>query len=330
MIDNIIIFIYTQKDEITLANLRSLEKNNPDVPIYPVCQNDFKDDYHKFLDLRPVRMWSGPEIWFWGSDCLFLHWYLKYNIRAKNYTILEWDTYAYNMSIKEFIGKDIISNNTGIYCAYAVSAKEDSWYYWFNFQRDNKLISDFYTWNNFMCCTPLCCTLISDNCVSAIIAHLKEYNFGNKIYAETKFATLGKYLGFGVKEIPNIRQYISYDINIVNHKLDELSNGGKSANFRGVFHPIKSVDTIRKYFMNTDKLNNCKIHKAYYGVITDVKDSIEKLLEIAPSEKIEINNFLNGDPAHGYNKELHLIYEKNGQIYETVIPERSFLEIDKL
>lgn len=336
MNDFVVIFIYTTKNDITIANLESIKRNNPNTTVIDICQDDFKHSHYDFLDLRPIKHWKPDEIWFWGSDNIFLHWYLEQqSIRAKNYLILEWDTYIHNISINDFFGNNI-EKNTGISCVALSSADKHPWNHWFRYQHKHALLNKFYTQKNLHCCTPLCATIISDDCTKDIIKHIKNYWFANKIYVETKFITLASYLGYNIKsiDIPDLSSYISFDPNVVISKLNQLSDNGKHSNFKGIFHPVKNTEIIRKYFMNKeqiDRLNeNYKIHKAVYGTITDVKHAIETLLSIAPEEKIEINNFLNGDPAPGVNKELYLTYEKNGQIYETVIPEREFLDIKNL
>ena len=332
MLDLVIVFIYTSKNETTTINLNSIIKNNKGIKVIDICQDDFKNDYHKFLDLRPLKYWDGGEIWYWGSDNIFLYWYLSNNsIKAKNYIIFEWDTYCHNVSVVDFFSNESLFKNEGIYCPLLATQEKDPWYYWFNQQKENMFIRTLYKYENFKCCTPLCGTIISDKCVNSIIDHLKEHNFINKMYVETKFATIASYLGFPVIGFnKDMRKYISHDKNIVDLNLKTLTKNKMSLN--GIFHPIKDKETIERYFMN-DKIQDIptdKIHKAFYGILVDVKDVLEQLRAINPKEKIQVNNFLNGDPAHGLEKELYLTYEKNGQIFETVIPEKSFIDFENM
>lgn len=329
MQDLAIIFIYTKFDEITKINYNSIVDNHPDTPVYKISQNDFDDYHYTFLDLRPLKYWNGGEIWFWGSDNIFLYWYLSQNIRAKNYIIFEWDTFVNNCNIYDFYGKENLQGNTGILTPLLAEQSKDPWYYWFQFQADNKLIKNFYGYKNFCCSTPLCGTVISDECISSIIEHIKKYPFANKIYVETKFSTIAKYLGFTIKEIDNKRSYISYDTNICNNLLKSLKSKNKSNN--GIFHPIKNIQTVKEFFnmSNEKSLDATKITKAYYGIITDAKPAIQSLLDLGINE-IEVNNTLGGDPAPGVNKKLYIEYEKNGQLFSKEFDERSVLNIKDL
>lgn len=326
MDDIAIIFIYTRFDEITNVNYNSVVANHPNIPVYKVCQNDFDDYHYSFLDLRPLKYWDGGEIWFWGSDNIFLYWYISQNIRAKNYLILEWDTYVNNSNIYEFYGEEAIKNNRGILTPLLAEQSKDPWYYWFRFQADNKLIQNFYGYENFCCCTPLCGTLISDECTQAIVNHIQKHPFANKIYVETKFATIARYLGFEIKEIPNKRSYISYDNHICRELLWKLKK--QKQNNHGFFHPIKNIRTVKEFFTMSD-INMAKITKAYYGIISDAKIAIETLINLGLTE-IEVNNSLGGDPAPGINKKLYIEYEKNGQLFTKEIDERSILKIKDL
>ncbi len=325
----IVIFIYTQKDEITQINLDSLKKNNKDIKIIDICQHDFTDYHYRFLDDKPIKLWKPNEIWYWGSDNIFLYWYLSNpTIRAENYLILEWDTFANNQSIVEFFGESELIDNKGIKTINYIRYKDNPFYHWFKEQRDNTFIRDIYTYDNFACCTPLCGTLINDNVVQAIIANLQEHKYANKFYVESKFATIANYLNFTTQEYSlNRKQFISYSENICNNYLNEIEKNNWSKN--GIYHPVKKNHTIQRYFMSS-QINISKLHKAMYGKVVDVKGSIEKLLSVNANEKIQINNFLGGDPAPGIGKYLYLTYEKNGQIFEITIPENGELDIKNL
>lgn len=325
----IVLFIYTHKDEITQINLNSLKKHNKDIQIIDICQTDFTDFHYQFLDDRPIKLWKPHEIWYWGSDNIFLYWYLSNpKIRAENYLILEWDTFANNQSIIDFFGESELLNNKGIKTINYVKYKDNPFYHWFKEQRNNTFIKDIYTYDNFACCTPLCGTLINDEVTQAIIANIKEHKYANKFYVESKFATIANYLNFTVQEYANNhKSFISYSENICNNYLNEIERNNWSKN--GLYHPIKKTKTLQRYFMS-NQINLPKLHKAMYGKIVDVKGSIEKLLSVNPDEKIQINNFLGGDPAPGVGKYLYLTYEKNGQIFEITIPENDLLDIKNL
>lgn len=328
MHDLIIIFIYTKKDEITKLNLSSLKKNNPDIKIIDICQDDFDDVHYKFLDDKPIRLWKPNEIWYWGSDNIFLYWYLTYKLRAKNYLLLEWDTFNFRKSVVDCFGETDLTKNIGIKAINYIRYKDNPFYHWFKEQKHNAFIKDIYKYDNFACCTPLCGTLIHNDAVEKIISHLQEHKYGNKLYVESKFATIANYLGIDVREYStNLKHYISYSENICNNYLQEIEGNSWSKN--GIYHPIKSIKTIRRFFVS-NQINMSRVHKAMYGRVVDVKQAINKLKEINPEEKIYVNNFLGGDPAPGVGKYLYLTYEKNGQIYEVTIPENEIIDWEKL
>jgi len=329
MDDLIVIFIYTKKDEITNINLSSLKRYNPNLKIIDICQHDFVDLHYKFLEDKPIKLWQPYEIWYWGSDNLFLYWYLSNpSIRAKNYLLLEWDTFCYNKSIIDFFGENDLLENIGIKTINYVRYKDNPFYHWFKEQKNNRFIKEIYTYDNFACCTPLCGTLINDNVVESIIEHIKQHKYANKFYVESKFATIANLLNFSVQEYSrNHKHYISYSENICNNYLNEIESNNWSKN--GIYHPIKNIKTLKRFFMS-NQLNIPNVQKAMYGKIVDVKAAIEKLYSINPDEKIQINNFLGGDPAPGVGKSLYLTYEKNGQLFDITIPENGILDIKNL
>lgn len=327
MHDFIIVYIYTTKDLITQTNLDSIKKNNPGVPIFDICSKDFTEPI-SFLDSKPPSQWKSQDLWYWGCDSLFMFWYLISNIRAKNYLIIEWDTYCNNISIKDFIGEDIIANNSGITAAKVIDKQNYPSDIWFVQQKNNDLLNNLYTITNTIKCSPLCLTLINDKCINDIIQHIKLYPEANKLYVETKFGTIAKYLGYEVKEYPQkLSEQISYHENICENFIK------KSSSLDGLFHPIKKLSIYRKYFQsNQNIINNnlgIKIHSAIYGAATDITQDLNILLN-HQQKLIKIDNKIAGDPAPYKFKKLYLKYEKNGQLYEKVINEGENLELESL
>ena len=72
MNDLAIIFMYSNKDLITSINYTSIKKHCHDKPVYEIHQNDFSNDYYNFLDYKHISEWSAHDIWYWGSDNIFL------------------------------------------------------------------------------------------------------------------------------------------------------------------------------------------------------------------------------------------------------------------
>lgn len=337
MDDLAILFIYTNKCPLTGVNLESIQKHSDGAKVYPIHQNDFPNNFYDFLDFRHISQWNGDDIWYWGSDNIFLYWYLSNpDKRAKQYLILEYDFYA-TQSIRDSLGIDnnMIQNYNGIASPYTMFAKNHGTsYWWFEAQKHHPLINELYGWANFAACSPLCCNMLSDDAVQAIVKHLKEdSSISNKLYVETKFATILGYLkNFKIESfnngLKNIEQYISYSPEIC---LDIIiKNFDKKSIPKGIFHPIKDIKILEKYFMKHFKYNKKDIHKVLFGQMHDVTSSLNFMKDKLKVKSLVVDNLMFGDPSPGFHKELYLTYTKNGQIHHKVIQEDETLIFEEL
>lgn len=334
MRDLAILFIYTNKCKLTNINYNSIVRHSDGAPVYAIHQNDFSNYFYDFLDYRHISQWSGRDIWYWGSDNIFLYWYLSNpDKRAKQYLILEYDAYAAsNIRNSLNIDDETIENN-GILSANTIHAKNHGGgYWWFDAQRFHPLIDRFYGWNKFSACSPLCANLISDTAVEAILSHIKQHNLSNKLYVETKFATILNYLDFRVDNFNHAKetrldQNISYCKHICLRKIEEEIS--KNIQLKGIYHPIKDIDIIERYFMQ-HKINRSTIHKALFGNINDALSGINFLKDYVGMNSITIDNALCGDPAPGFPKKLYLKYKKNEEICTKIINEGDVLIFDDL
>lgn len=331
-----IIFIYSHKDLLTSINYASIEKYSRDVPIYAIHQNDFANYYYDFLDYKHISQWRGEDIWYWGSDNIFLYWYLSNpDKRAKNYIILEYDTYACE-DIIDFFGLDdtFLNTHNGLASANTIFANTfGPGYWWFDVQRYNPIIYKFYSLDNFAAATPLCSTTVSDDAVMSLVEHLKQYPQNNKIYVETKFATMLKYLKYNVTNlnmsVEQPKHYISYDRYICTNNIRKLAPKPGDMVYSGVHHPIKDTSILWRYFMTTQTISKENIDQAYFGSLYNAKNAIETLIKAGLS-KIIIDNSLCGDPAPGLNKKLFIEYEVDGEIYTKTIDENHQLNLEDL
>ena len=355
--DNLaIIYIYSHKDLLTSINYGSIEKYARNTPIYPVHQNDFPNYYYDFLDYKHISQWGGNDIWYWGSDNIFLYWYLSNpDKRAKNYLILEYDTHACE-DIRDFLGLDdtYLDNHSGISSVFTIFCKTYGYgYWWFDAQRTHPLISRLYGIDNFSACSPLCANLLSDDAVSAVVDHLIDNPYSNKLYVETKFATILKYLNYNVLNyhqqncktenvignheniggvhVPytDLKYYISFDKQIALNTIRKNAPNPGNIVKSGIYHPIKDTQVLWKYFMTTESISKDSIHKAYFGTLYNAKSSIETLRKAGIS-KIIADNSLCGDPYPGLHKKLYIEYEKDGQILTKIIDENNILDFDDL
>lgn len=336
MNDLAIVFIYSHKDLLTSINYGSIERHSRGIPIYAIHQNDFPNNYYDFLDYKHISEWRGEDIWYWGSDNIFLYWYLSNpDKRAKNYLILEYDTYACQ-DILDFFGIDsgFLDSHSGLSSANTIFAKTHGYgYWWFDVQKFNPIISKFYGLDNFAAASPLCSTLLSDNAMHDIVEHLKTYPQNNKIYVETKFATILQYLKYNVlnfkNTVNNITDYISYDRYKCLENIRRLAPTPGALVSTGVHHPIKDIQTLWRYFMDTESIPKDQIYKAYFGSLYDSKIAIETLQK-AGINTIMVDNSLCGDPAPGLNKKLYIEYEKDGQSYTKILNENDILNLNEL
>lgn len=335
--DNLaILVIYSHKDLLTSINYGSIEKHSRGKPLYAIHQNDFPNNYYSFLDYQHISEWRGYDIWYWGSDNIFLYWYLSNpEKRAKNYLILEYDTYAAE-DILDFFGLDdaYLDAHHGISSAFTIFAKTYGYgYWWFDCQKHLPLINKFYGVENFAACSPLCSTLISDDAVSSVVEHLQEYPQSNKLYVETKFATILKYLKYNVQNYnisdKNLKHFISYDKHICIDNIRRLAPNPGDMIQNGVHHPIKDTQTLWRYFMTSDTIDKNVVSKAYFGSIYDAKNAIDTLRK-AGIKRIIADNSLCGDPAPGLKKKLYLEYEKDGQIFHKVFDENENIDLRDL
>lgn len=335
--DNLaIVFIYSHRDLLTSINYSSIEKHSRGVPIYAVHQHDFPNNYYDFLDYKHVSQWAGIDIWYWGSDNLFLYWYLSNpDKRAKNYLILEYDTYAAE-DIQDFLGLDeeYLSNHYGISSVFTIFAKTFGYgYWWFDVQRHNPIFNKFFGIDNFCAISPLCSTLVSDDAVSAVVEHLKEYPHHNKVYVETKMATILKYMNFNVlnlkTKVEKPKEYVSYEQQICINNIRRLAPNPGDIVTSGIHHPIKDTSILWRYFMTTQSIPKDDIHKAYFGSLYNAKPALDTLNK-AGVQKVVIDNSLCGDPAGGLRKQLYLEYEKDGELFKKTFQENEVLDFDTL
>lgn len=333
MNDLAIIFIYSNKDLVTSINYASIEKYCRGKPIYAIHQNDFPNNYYDFLDYKHISEWRGDEIWYWGSDNIFLYWYLSNpDKRAKNYLILEYDTYACQDILDFFsIDSEFLRSHSGLASSNTIFAKtHNASYWWFETQRFNPIISNFYGLDNFAAASPLCSTLLSDDAVSSIVEHLQTYPQNNKIYVETKFATILKFLDYNLLNFKNnISDYITFESGRCLEHIRKLAPTPGTLVTTGVHHPIKDPQTLWKYFIDTESVLKEKIHKAYFGSMNNAKVAIETL-QNAGVNQITVDNSLCGDPSPRSSKKLHIEYEKDGQLYTKILNELETLDLDQL
>lgn len=317
-----IVYIYTTNDRLTQINLNSIKQNNKNIPIFSISKDDFRNIHYNFLGATPISDWHGWQLW-WKCDNIFLYWYLQNQDFAKNYVLVEWDTYCNSTSIIDFFGEQI-HHNTGILSCSVNNISDIPNDEWFKHQPQNiELLHNHYSDDIIYKISPMSCTTISNDCVRGILDSIKQIPELNNIYIETKLGTIAKSLGFDVKpytqkyQIP-FHKYISYHENICERTLKAISI---EPQFKGIFHPVKRYDIYHKYF-NSNIITlpkNIQIHKMIYGSNLDVtKNGIDIINKCS---KITANNHLFGDPAPSCIKQLTIIYEENGQLHETTILE---------
>jgi len=329
MNDVAIIFIYGQKNHITSVNYQSIIDHSSGCDVYTSNQYDYPNYYYNFLNRLHISEWNAEQMW-WACDNLFLYWYLSNpNKNYKQYIIIEDDTYA-NKDILDCLQIDQhwINHHNGIASAQTKIYSDDKNYHWFAQFSTNPVIQNIYTTENLASCSPICCTVLSNDAVQSIITEIQRHPSINSVFAEIKYATILRYLQRYQLSTLNsdIGKYITYDENLC---LQSMENNLNLSNPSGIFHPIKKIDTINKY-LNSNKLhihNHCS--QALLGISFDAKFAIEQAYKTGQNSLIVDNN-LCGDPAPGVPKKLRIVYKKNNTKHTKYYDENSSLDMKDL
>jgi hypothetical protein len=326
MQDIAIIFLYTEYNKITKLNLENLKKFNPGVPLYAVNKNDLTKYHYDFFGKEPIHKWSVWDLWY-KCDNIFFYWYLSFNIRAKNYILVEWDTLCLDISFKNFFGDQQIKNEGMMSCLLKniKDLPNDDWFHGNNY----RLLKRFFSRESIYKFSPMSCSVISNECVKGCIDHIKKNPEINNIYVETKLTTISKHLGFPVNEYQQMHpipfsQYINYHEKMCERTINFLKYND---NMRGIFHPVKQEFIYAKYIDDyTLELNkDIKIHKIIYGSCIDITEQAQNILN--NQNIIVANNNIAGDPCPNKTKELTIIYEQDSKLLSVTIPEHKKIKI---
>lgn len=329
MNDVAIIFIYGQKNHVTSVNYQSIIEHSDGCDVYTSNQYDYPNHYYDFLNRLHISEWTKEQMW-WSCDNLFLYWYIsnpdKHNY--KQYIIIEDDTYV-NQNILDFLQIDDnwINSHNGIASAKTKKYTDDKDYHWFHQFSTNPVIKNIYTLESLASCSPICCTILSNDAVQSIIEEIKKYPLINTVFAEIKYASILHYLKkYKLSNLNSkVGKYVTYDEKLC---LRSIKNNANINNLSGVFHPIKNINVINEYFIDKFKdYNEC--NQALLGVSLDAKFSIEKAYKTGQNYIIVDNN-LCGDPATGVAKKLRIIYKKNNTQYIKYYDENSKLDLRDL
>ena len=340
-----VIFIYKEKSNFTSIAYNKLIANAKDIDVFPINQYDFPNDYYPFLDINHISSWLGREIWYWGSDNIFLYWFLSNpNLRYDNYLILEDDTIV-NQDIRDFFNltdKKLSENHlSAVRTMYDIHGSEI--YKWFDEERDsafakhinpNNIKDPDYTlqklinknWSGLTAAMPLCGTMIHNQCVLDIIEYIQNMPSANKIHVETKFATILKHINITHKVMPHVNPKIKM-FNYIHFLTGNIVHTLKKNAHKGIFHPVKNMEQYFQYFDPSKNLKN-NMQEIYFGRFYDVTNNVQ--LYIDNNMPFVVSNNIFQDPVHGYEKKLYLEYEKNGQLYNKVFTEGDKIEIHEL
>ena len=97
-----ILFIYHRDDAVTLQNLESIQRHNPDFPVIPLCHGtSARLPGAVCVDDLPSR-WDNTDKYL-STDSVVYRWFESCSVQAKRYVVLEWDTYC-SMPLQKFFG----------------------------------------------------------------------------------------------------------------------------------------------------------------------------------------------------------------------------------
>ena len=222
--DLAVIFCYHKRCEVTLRNLESLKKHNPEVPVILISNGgetlpeslNSKDllkeawkpyaPHSPFMKVRHLRyLWhllrkGAPLEYFWRNADLPL--YLAYDsiqkeVSAKRYILLEWDCYC-NIDLSEFY-REVW--DADLAARHVIDPDEEP--EWGHF--DSKYSQDCPSkaQNCLLGVAPLAGILLSYHALSRICDELKNDISWRNTFCELRVATIAKMLDLKIQQLPD-------------------------------------------------------------------------------------------------------------------------------
>lgn len=222
-----IIFLHHKTDDVTINNLQSFKKWNPDAVFVTMSPDEALPGGYSIQNMPDwLEKWkvqtSKPDMLAKSTDLLIYAWYANRKENCEKWLIVEWDTFC-NCSVEDYFGQLIEQDLVG---AYIQVLGKDNWYW---FPQLNSFPEILH--KNAAGIVPMSLVLVSDTALNSIYKSLDVFNnnfgAGN---GELRFATLAKFAGHEA-----IHNSIGAGIN------EPIKLPENLYIKHGMFHPIKHV-----------------------------------------------------------------------------------------
>jgi hypothetical protein len=232
--DACILFVYHDKNELTIQNYKRFKKFNPEYPVVMMRHEDFP--------LMPE--WDYD--WMWGyNDNIWYRWFLSQNkILADRYFIFDYDTYC-NDSIKNFYSKVW---DKQFACSDHFSIDKYPTWSWFEKFKDQL---KQYSSKLYGVCPPSGMMIRHDDAKKLIDEQLKNSQVWKKIFLELRIGTILNLNDVQISFIDENKK------NYITPFSQSVPNTYK--NVPGIYHPVKIKDYGNMLLDNNTNVYDDKI-----------------------------------------------------------------------
>lgn len=225
-----IVFLHHRTDEVTLNNLESFRRWNPDATIVTVSPTTaLAGGYsiEQFADYKKIwdRHTASVHLRARSADLLLYGWYLNRKEECERWLVVEWDTYC-TTKVEKFFEADW--ERDLVVSRVRWPLKDPGWYWW---KSHASLPPDLH---RFAAGTvPFSCILIKDAALTAIVEKVPWDQLG-ECNGELRFGTLANACGFPPIEVSSGKEFIDWEPLAPTSKL-----------VGGLFHPVKWLASDR-------------------------------------------------------------------------------------
>ena len=219
-----IVFLHHQTDEVTLNNLASFRRWNPDAFIVTMSAGAALPGGYSIAEFPKMK-----EIWDRhtktgdlrgrSADLLLYAWYLNRREHCERWLIVEWDTYCAS-SVEVFFQAAWEHDFVAAHVQWPL--KNPQWYWW---RTHDSLPSHLHRFAAGI--VPFSCLLVKDSVLDAVTRIVPWDQLG-RCNGELRFATLANACGFPPSQVPSRNQTIEWQ---PLPQTTELRGG--------LFHPVK-------------------------------------------------------------------------------------------
>lgn len=204
--DLAILFLHHRLDPVTLNNLASFQRCNPQVPIVTISGDErmpggvAAEDLPRFQRLR--RYHEGTD-WMYrsGLDVMLADWYPRRTLHARRWFLAEWDGWC-GLPVREFL-REVWDADVAV-PSVRWPNREPEWHW---FQQALQLPPEYRPY--MVGTVPTCFTMLSDRAFQAVADRLKGA-IASKIIYEIRIPTLAHAAGYAPVAIPRAGWNVSW------------------------------------------------------------------------------------------------------------------------